>query len=306
MPHDIVARLLDVLEAFRLPLTRPSFANFLVVAVGWIQSYGLHAVTEALVLAPGERTAVPTGLRVAIPEGYEGQVRPRSGWALKHGVTCLNSPGTIDSDYRGEIRVILANLGQEPVRIERGMRIVGLSWKGTRYAGGTGEPGPLSPEGRRLVPALGEAGITLDLSHTAEDSFFQAIDLLEGPVFADRAVDVVALALGDRAGGDVLVLALECPSELGVGDTPSRESVGIDFNLDLAIQTAVDVDPLDALRPLELRLDLLLDPGLQLRDVVALRTVDDQPGNGLLLVRRGGGTPKRVSVYWASSSRSSK
>ena len=83
----------------------------------------LAAIEEPLELAPGVRTAVPTGLRVAIPEGYEGMVRPRSGWALKHGVTCLNSPGTIDSDYRGEIRVILANLGQEPVRIERGMRI---------------------------------------------------------------------------------------------------------------------------------------------------------------------------------------
>ncbi len=81
------------------------------------------ALAEPLTLEPGERAAVPTGLRLAIPEGYEGQVRPRSGWALKHGVTCLNSPGTIDSDYRGEIRVILANLGQEAVRIEHGMRI---------------------------------------------------------------------------------------------------------------------------------------------------------------------------------------
>lgn len=83
----------------------------------------LAAVEEPLALAPGARAAVPTGLRVAIPEGYEGQVRPRSGWALRQGVTCLNSPGTIDSDYRGEIRVILANLGDEPVRVERGMRI---------------------------------------------------------------------------------------------------------------------------------------------------------------------------------------
>ncbi len=81
------------------------------------------AVAEPLELAPGERFAVPTGLRLAIPEGYEGQVRPRSGLALKHGLTCPNAPGTIDSDYRGELKVILANLGQGPVRIERGQRI---------------------------------------------------------------------------------------------------------------------------------------------------------------------------------------
>jgi len=84
----------------------------------------LRAALDApLDLAPGARIAVPTGLRLAIPEAYEAQIRPRSGWALKEGVTCLNSPGTIDSDYRGEVKVILANLGQAPVRIERGMRI---------------------------------------------------------------------------------------------------------------------------------------------------------------------------------------
>ena len=83
----------------------------------------MAALTEPLVLEPGARDAVPTGLRIAIPPGYEAQVRPRSGWALKAGVTCLNAPGTIDSDYRGEVKVILANLGQEPVTIEHGMRI---------------------------------------------------------------------------------------------------------------------------------------------------------------------------------------
>lgn len=82
--------------------------------------------SAALVLPPGGRAAVPTGLRVEIPRGWELQVRPRSGLALKHGVTCLNSPGTIDSDYRGEIRVILANLGGEPFAIERGDRIAQL------------------------------------------------------------------------------------------------------------------------------------------------------------------------------------
>ena len=81
---------------------------------------------DALVLMPGARAMVPTGLSVAIPEGYEIQVRPRSGLAAKHGLTCLNTPGTIDSDYRGEVKVILANLGQEPFAIARGDRIAQL------------------------------------------------------------------------------------------------------------------------------------------------------------------------------------
>ena len=76
-----------------------------------------------LVIAPGARALVPTGLTIAVPPGYEAQVRPRSGLALKHGVTCLNSPGTIDSDYRGEVGVILANTGSEPFTINRGDRI---------------------------------------------------------------------------------------------------------------------------------------------------------------------------------------
>jgi dUTP pyrophosphatase len=81
---------------------------------------------EPMVLAPGQRAMVPTGLSVAIPEGYEIQVRPRSGLAAKHGLTCLNTPGTIDSDYRGEIKVILINLGAEPFTIQRGERIAQL------------------------------------------------------------------------------------------------------------------------------------------------------------------------------------
>jgi dUTP pyrophosphatase len=84
------------------------------------------AVAEPAILAPGGRAAIPTGLIMEIPEGFEGQVRPRSGLALKHGITCLNSPGTIDSDYRGEVKVILANLGTEAFIIERGMRIAQL------------------------------------------------------------------------------------------------------------------------------------------------------------------------------------
>ncbi len=81
---------------------------------------------EEIVLEPGERRAVPTGLILAIPLGYEGVLRPRSGLALKQGVTLLNSPGTIDSDYRGEVKVILINLGQEPARIAHGDRIAQL------------------------------------------------------------------------------------------------------------------------------------------------------------------------------------
>lgn len=84
----------------------------------------LLAATEGeTVLAPGGRTLVPTGLTIALPPGYEAQVRPRSGLALKHGLTLLNAPGTIDSDYRGEVGVILVNLGREPYTIHRGDRI---------------------------------------------------------------------------------------------------------------------------------------------------------------------------------------
>ena len=81
------------------------------------------AVEQELTLAPGERALVPTGLAIALPDGYEAQVRPRSGLAAQNGITVLNTPGTVDADYRGEIKVILANLGNEDFTIERGMRI---------------------------------------------------------------------------------------------------------------------------------------------------------------------------------------
>ena len=84
------------------------------------------AVAEDLVLAPGERALIPTGFALEVPAGYEVQVRPRSGLALKFGVTCLNSPGTIDSDYRGAVGVLLANLGSEPFVVRRGERIAQL------------------------------------------------------------------------------------------------------------------------------------------------------------------------------------
>jgi dUTP pyrophosphatase len=83
----------------------------------------LAAVTAPLVVAPGGRALVPTGLRIALPQGYELQVRPRSGLALKNGITLPNTPGTIDEDYRGELGVILLNAGAEPFTVERGMRI---------------------------------------------------------------------------------------------------------------------------------------------------------------------------------------
>jgi dUTP pyrophosphatase len=76
-----------------------------------------------LLILPGRRALVPTGLALEIPQGMEGQVRPRSGLALKHGITCLNTPGTIDSDYRGEVKVLLVNLGDEDFSVTRGMRI---------------------------------------------------------------------------------------------------------------------------------------------------------------------------------------
>ena len=88
---------------------------------------GLDVVAaETLTLAPGTRAAVATGFAVAIPDGYEVQVRPRSGLALRYGVTCLNTPGTIDSDYRGEIKVILVNHGADPFEVGRGERIAQL------------------------------------------------------------------------------------------------------------------------------------------------------------------------------------
>ena len=114
------------------------------------------AVTAELVLAPGDRAAVPTGIAIALPEGYEAQVRPRSGLALRHGLTVLNSPGTVDADYRGEIQIILANLGREPVTIARGQRIAQLVvapvqrvlWQETQVL----------PESRRGAGGFGSTG----------------------------------------------------------------------------------------------------------------------------------------------------
>lgn len=90
------------------------------------QSAGMDltaALEDDLEIGPGERALIPTGLAIALPKGFEAQVRPRSGLAVNHGVTVLNAPGTVDADYRGEIKVILINHGQEPFTVKRGMRI---------------------------------------------------------------------------------------------------------------------------------------------------------------------------------------
>lgn len=119
MPSDIVIAVQVLPHGAGLPL--PEYAT-----PGAAGMDAVAAIAEALVLAPGERAAVPTGIAMAIPPGFEVQVRPRSGLAAKHGLTVANAPGTIDSDYRGEVKVLLINLGPRPITIERGMRIAQL------------------------------------------------------------------------------------------------------------------------------------------------------------------------------------
>jgi membrane dipeptidase len=123
--------------------------------------------------------------------------------------------GTWTDEAVGDVGLLPLMEGADPIRrpehaplwFERGVRIVGLAWRGTRYAGGTGEPGPLTAEGRRLVPALGQAGITVDLSHAAEESFFQAMDLLDGPVIASHS-NPRALCQSDRQLSDAMIRAI--------------------------------------------------------------------------------------------------
>lgn len=106
--------------------TLPHAVDLPLPAYATEQSAGMDlcaAIDEDIVIEAGKRAIVPTGLAIALPAGFEAQIRARSGLAAKHGVTVLNSPGTIDADYRGEIKIILANLGDEPFKIERGMRI---------------------------------------------------------------------------------------------------------------------------------------------------------------------------------------
>ncbi|WP_200901420.1 dUTP diphosphatase [Paenibacillus sp. DMB20] len=114
MLHYVQINRLSGNEDIKLPLKMSELAA----------GFDLHAaVEEPVVLAPGERKLIPTGFAIAMPGELEAQIRPRSGLAFKHGITCLNSPGTIDADYRGEIKVLLINLGQEPFTIERNERI---------------------------------------------------------------------------------------------------------------------------------------------------------------------------------------
>jgi dUTP pyrophosphatase len=142
-------------------VTLPHFEGLTLPAYETALSAGMDlraAVPEGepMLVAPGQRVLAPTGLTIALPAGYEAQVRPRSGLALKHGITCLNTPGTIDADYRGEVKVILINLGQEGFTIKRGERIAQLviapvtqgAWKlvdtlpdTARGAGGFGSTG---------------------------------------------------------------------------------------------------------------------------------------------------------------------
>ncbi len=115
------------MKALRVPIRRlPHGAGLPLPARATAASAGvdlLAAVDQPVVLQSGQRALIPSGIAIALPPGLEAQVRPRSGLAARHGITVLNSPGTIDADYRGEIGVILANLGEEAFTIERGMRI---------------------------------------------------------------------------------------------------------------------------------------------------------------------------------------
>jgi len=134
------------------------------------------AIDQPMIIEPGGRALIATGLAIAVPEGYEAQVRPRSGLALKHGITVLNSPGTIDADYRGEVKVILINLGTESFTVERGMRIAQMvighvnpiAWQevdvlpaSTRGGGGFGSTGTdaagLDSSGLAVTPIKREA-----------------------------------------------------------------------------------------------------------------------------------------------------
>jgi dUTP pyrophosphatase len=120
----------------------------------------LAAVNEEIHLESGARTAVPCGIAIALPVGYEAQVRPRSGLALNHGVTVLNAPGTIDSDYRGEVKVILINLGDTSFRIARGMKIAQLVI--TRYEHVQLEETENLPQSVRNTGGFGSTGLMRD------------------------------------------------------------------------------------------------------------------------------------------------
>jgi dUTP pyrophosphatase len=123
------------LRIMRLPhgrdLPLPAYQSELAAGIDLVAAVPANA---PVTIAAGQRAAIPTGIAVALPAGVEGQIRPRSGLALRHGLTVLNSPGTVDADYRGEVHVILINLGTEPFTVERGTRIAQLVLAATLQA----------------------------------------------------------------------------------------------------------------------------------------------------------------------------
>ena len=118
---DIEVRIMRLPHGSDLPL--PQYQSELAAGLDLLAAVPADAPVE---IAPGGRAMIPTGIAIALPRGTEGQVRPRSGWAAKHGITVLNTPGTIDADYRGELQVILVNIGTEAFVVSRGMRIAQL------------------------------------------------------------------------------------------------------------------------------------------------------------------------------------
>ncbi len=117
----------------------------------------LAAVSEAVVLQPGERRLIPTGIAIALPDGYEAQLRPRSGLALKHGITLLNAPGTVDADYRGEVGAILVNFGEQAFTVRRGDRIAQMVI--AAYSRATWESVEELPTSERGEGGFGSTGV---------------------------------------------------------------------------------------------------------------------------------------------------
>jgi len=155
---------------FEIPVRRlPHGADLELPAYATPQSAGmdlLAAVEADVVLAPGSHRLIPTGIAIALPPGTEAQVRPRSGLALKHGVTVLNAPGTIDADYRGEVGVILINLGREPFTVTRGTRIAQLVV--ARYARTTWRPVAALDDSARGAGGFGSTGLAAGAPKTAK------------------------------------------------------------------------------------------------------------------------------------------
>jgi dUTP diphosphatase len=131
--NKIQVRVMRLPHAANLPL--PAYQSAHAAGLDLVAAVPADVTKAPIVIAPGGRAAIPTGLAFALPAGIEGQIRPRSGLALHFGVTVLNSPGTLDADYRGEVHVILVNLGAEPFVVERGARIAQLIFAPTVQAG---------------------------------------------------------------------------------------------------------------------------------------------------------------------------